>query len=130
MNGRVRPSPSGVLVHVRMDVGYRTVLMHMHMEVASLPAQQEPPRQNRDDDADEGFGTAPDGIRELQIKEYERYAEGTQSRGVTQSPEPAEQGRAARTVALPVEQEGRNRGEVIRIGGVTQPEQDGEQKVR
>jgi hypothetical protein len=102
----MRRRPSGVLVSVRMDVSHRAVLMHMHVEVPSAPAQQKPPRQHRDDDPDEDFGATPDRIRELQIEEYERYAEGTQSRGVTQPPGPAQQGRASGTVVLFAEQEG------------------------
>ena len=110
MNRWVRRRPPGVLVGMWMDVGHRAVLMHMHVEVPSPPAEQKPPRQHGNDNADEDFGSPPERIRELQIEKYERYAEGAQSRCVTQSPGPAQQGRAARTIALLVEQEGRNGG--------------------
>jgi uncharacterized protein len=122
--------PAGVLVHVRMDVGNRAMQVRMHVEVASPPAQQEAAGQNRDEYADERFGGSLDSLGELQVEQDERYAQGAESRSVPQAPGPPQHRRAAGAVILSVQEESGDRGEVVGVGGVTQPEQERQQKGR
>jgi hypothetical protein len=115
-----------ILVHVRMDVRQRAVLMPVRVEIAALPAHEQPHRQSDDRQADDGLGGALRHIRQTAAEEDDRQTEEEQRDRMAKAPEKAQKPcTAAAPVVVGQDQRG-NRGEVIGIRRVPRAEQHGD----
>lgn len=104
------------------------VLVLVHMEEAPPPLPEETERECNDDQADRRFDPTPDGLWQGGADEQERQAEGDERRGVPEAPrEPEQRARAGAPTVRP-RHEDRDCGEVIRVGGVAEPEEQGDEK--
>lgn len=95
----------------------------MHVEIAPVPADQEPDGERHDDQTDRCFGTALDRPRQVTAEEHDGKSERKERGRVTQPPSQTERRGSARPVSRVPQEEGRDGGEMIRIGGVPQPQQ-------
>lgn len=130
-----RPRPVLVLVArvlcVTVEVSVpktACVLVLVHVKETPSPLPDESERKCDDGEADRRFDRPLDGLGQDCPDEHERQAESDQRRRVTETPREAEQ--SARASAAPVSpgHEDRHGGEVIRVGGVAEPEEQGDEK--
>jgi hypothetical protein len=117
MNVRGRmPGLCGVLVHVGVRVTDLAVLVQVRMEVAAAPAQEQPNRQKRRDDADEEFGGAACDVRQLRPEQDDRHAKQEERRCVSEPPEETEHAGTPTAPAIVREDERRDSGQMVRVG--------------
>jgi len=92
------------------------------------PAHQQPRGEDGDDHADGGLGGTLQRIGQVGAEDDDRQPEDEQGRRVSASPREAERSRPCRAVPAIRNDQGRHRREVVGVGRVPQPEQDGDEK--
>ena len=115
-----------VRVSVEVAMLHRAMAMNVGVEAARAPVQQEPDRQRHDHDADRQLGAPLHAVGQVGAEQHDRQAEGEQRGRVAQPPSEAQAPGAARAALLVGGDQRRDRGEVVGIGGVAQPEEDGD----
>jgi len=119
---------SRMLVGVGMSVANASVIVRMQVEVPPAPAHQEPHGEQCDQQADDGLGAPLNRVRQIPAKEDHRDPESEQRSGVAQAPRKSQQCRAARTMAMIGQEQRGDSGEVIGIGRMPKPQQNGYQQ--
>jgi hypothetical protein len=98
--------------------------MCVETHLAAPPAKQQPHREVDDHAADRRLGSLLDSLREESMEQENRQAEDEQGRRVAETPCKAELTRAPGGPILAARYERRHRGEVVRVRGVAQAEED------
>ena len=115
----VRP----ILMHVRMRVQHRPMLMPMRVEISLPPAHQQADGQRDDHHANQRFRSALHELRQDTAEQDDGEAEQEQRDSVAEAPEEPEQA-GAPPAAVVVRQDQRgNGGEMVRIGRMPRAEQ-------
>src|ERR671919_1470024 len=116
----------GVLyMGVKMGVPDTVVFVRVNVEEAAPPSDDEPHRQVSDCHCDRAFGELLHALRQIPVEHEDRDAEREERRRMTESPgRPQGCGRAGRPLSRAGD-EGRDCGDVVRIGRMPQTEQDG-----
>jgi hypothetical protein len=114
---------SVLVVRVQVAVLDLAVAVRVGVEPAAPPAQQEPRREEHDHEPDERLGRPLRGVRQVRVEQHDRQPEQGEGDRVPEPPrEPEPPGAAHAAVGLGRDQRG-DRGEVIGVGRVAQPEQ-------
>ena len=95
------------------------------LAVAVQPADEHAQREQHDDDADGLLGGRLERRRERRAEQDQRQADHEQRGGVAGAPDGAEAGGGARAARVPGD-ERRDRHQVVGVGRVAQPEQEGD----
>ena len=125
MVARGRVAGLAPLVDVWMRVVHTLVAVRMDVEVALRPAEQQPERKE-DDHQTDGHLCAPDQpVRQVPPEQDHRQPEGQQCGGMAEPPRQAKCSGPTCAVPLVRQDEGRDRREVVRVGGVPEAQQKG-----
>ena len=99
------------------------VRVRMEAELAAAPAQEQPEREVDDDESDRRLGDLLNALRKNVTEEQHGQPECEQRHRVAKAPGEPELGGTARRAFPAARDEGRDGGEVIRVGRMTEPEQ-------
>jgi hypothetical protein len=121
----VARSSGRTLVRMSVGVAQGAMTMDVRMEVPAMPPQQQPPGQNHNRDSNRGLCYLLERSRQIPAEQHHRETKGHQRYGMPQPPSQAQEPGPARS-RPPVTQEERGHCcEVVRVGRVPQPEQNG-----
>ena len=111
----------GVMM-VAVNVEQRSVSVPVKVEVSRVPAVQQPEREQHNEPSDQRLRATLNRLGQKTAEEHYRHAEQKERRGVSQTPGQTEHcGSPDSTLPL-IQQQGGDRGEMVRIESVTQPE--------
>jgi hypothetical protein len=134
-NAEGRPPAVRVEVLLRAPVRVHVGMAHpplmrvlVHVEGTRPPAHKQAHREPDDDEADERLRGSLGPGRQRMPEEDERSSERDERQAVPDSPREAEAGTGPRITPLPARDEGRDGGDVIRVGGVAKAQQDGDEE--
>src|SRR5262249_54696992 len=123
------PAPPADSVHEADPEGLPGGARRRHPQVrvvvherAPAPSHEQPQREGDDHEPDRHLRALLDQRRQIGLPKHDRDAQHDQRRRVSQPPGEAE----PRRTSLAVRDEGRHGGEVVRIGRVPEPKDDGD----
>ena len=129
-------APMAALVRVRVRVDDVAVAVRVDVEVAAPPAHQQPDREADDQQPDRDLRHLLDALGQRVAPEHERQPERQQRQRVAGAPREPEPYGGAPAAARARRGRARDRGEVVGVGRMAQPEQqrdeqgDGEAALR
>jgi hypothetical protein len=119
---------SVVLMQMGVSVQHPVVLVWMGMKVPLLPPDQESNGEEDNDRPNRHLRNLVDRIGQVAAEKDNRKSEKKKRGTMTQAPGGAEDPGASNSVSSVAEYQGRHRGNVIRVGGMAEAQQDGHEK--
>jgi hypothetical protein len=133
--GQWRPRPVLVrvarLVRVTVKVGVpkpTRMLVHVDVEETRSPLPEESERECHDDQSDRSFDYPPEGLGQRGADEQDGQAESDERDGMPEAPREPEQGACPGAPPVRPGHEDRDGSEVIRVGGVAEPQEQGDEE--
>jgi hypothetical protein len=128
MRVRLGMGSGPLFMQMGVDVRYSIVPVNMGVKIPSLPAQKQPDGEDDNDGCDGQLGAAMDCVREVLPKDDNWEPEQKKSGSVAQSPGRAEPPGMTGTAGAVPEDQGRYCGNVVRVGGMPEPKEQGDQE--
>lgn len=119
------------LVRVTVEVGVpkpTRMLVLVDVEATCSPLREEPEREDHDDESNRRFDDPPDGLGQGGSDEQEGQAEGDERDCMPESPREPQQRAGASAPPVRARDQAGDGGEVIRVGGVAEPEEQGDEE--
>jgi hypothetical protein len=110
-------------VWVKVAVLDLAVAMRVNMKTATAPAQQQPDREEHDHQPDERLGAPLDRLGQVSAEDDDRQPEDGQRQCMARPPGHAEPSGPLAAAGRVGCDQGRYRGQMVRVGGVPEAEQ-------
>jgi hypothetical protein len=115
-------SPMRGVMLVGVNVEQQPVPVRVNVKVSPAPAVQQSGREDDDEPSDHHLRPALNRLGQETAEEQHRQAEQEQRSGMPHSPRQTQQSGSSDSALPLVQQQGRDRGQMVRIEGVTESE--------